>query len=143
MHTQLKTNHALAKAVAHWKYVSPILVFPKNSQDYDSLVARLGELLDIVGDNENHPLIGLIDILTNLITAYEKTYIKPPKTKNAGVKALKFLMEAHNLRQADLSEIASQGVISEILNGKRALNIRQITLLSKYFNVDPATFIDE
>ena len=52
-------------------------------------------------------------------------------------------MEEHGLHQADFPEIASQGVMSEILNGKRQLNVRQIKALSKRFNVDPATFIDE
>ncbi len=30
-----------------------------------------------------------------------------------------YLMEEHGLRQSDLPEIGSQGVVSEILNGKR------------------------
>jgi len=33
------------------------------------------------------------------------------------------------------------GVISEILRGKRELNIRQIRALSRHFHVSPAVFI--
>jgi len=51
------------------------------------------------------------------------------------------LMEEHCLKQSDLSEIGSQGVISEILSGKRQLNVRQIKILSKLFKVSPAVFI--
>jgi HTH-type transcriptional regulator/antitoxin HigA len=50
-------------------------------------------------------------------------------------------MEEHGLKQLDLSEIGSQGVVSEILSGKRQLNIRQIKILSKRFKVSPAVFI--
>ncbi|MEO1801157.1 MAG: transcriptional regulator, partial [Cyanobacteria bacterium J06629_2] len=42
----------------------------------------------------------------------------------------------------DLSEIGSQGVVSEILSGKRKLNVRQIQLLAERFHVSPATFFD-
>jgi HTH-type transcriptional regulator/antitoxin HigA len=50
-------------------------------------------------------------------------------------------MEEHGLTQADLSEIGSQGVVSEILHGKRELNTRQIKELSKRFGVSPAVFL--
>jgi HTH-type transcriptional regulator / antitoxin HigA len=50
-------------------------------------------------------------------------------------------MEEHGLKQADLPEIGSQGVLSEILSGKRQLNARQIKLLSKRFKVSTAVFI--
>ena len=50
-------------------------------------------------------------------------------------------MEQHHLKQADLSEIGSQGVISEILAGKRSLNIRQVQALSKRFAVSADTFL--
>jgi hypothetical protein len=45
------------------------------------------------------------------------------------------------LQQADLPEVGSQSVVSEILNGKRDLNVRQIRALVKRFHVSPAVFI--
>jgi HTH-type transcriptional regulator/antitoxin HigA len=36
---------------------------------------------------------------------------------------------------------AYEGVVSEILNGKRELNVRQIRALAKRFHVSPAVFI--
>ena len=51
-------------------------------------------------------------------------------------------MESHKLNQSNLHEIGSQGVVSEILNGMRELNLRQIKMLAKFFKVTPATFID-
>ena len=51
-------------------------------------------------------------------------------------------MQAHGLSQADLPEIGSQGVVCEILQGKRKLNLRQIRCLAKRFDVTLATFVD-
>jgi len=50
-------------------------------------------------------------------------------------------MQEHRLRQSDLPEIGSQGVVSEVLAGKRELNARQIKRLAKRFGVSPAVFI--
>jgi HTH-type transcriptional regulator / antitoxin HigA len=137
----LKTNHILTEATKHWKYIAPVLAYPKNEAEYNQLVNRLDKLLDIVGDDEKHPLIGLVDVLSHVIASYENSQITMKKSK--GINALKALMEAHHLNQSDLPHVASQGVMSELLNEKRSLNLRQITLLAKYFNVDPSTFIDE
>ncbi len=54
---------------------------------------------------------------------------------------LSFLISEHGLKQADLPEIRSQGVVSEVLSGKRKLNLRQIQLLSERFNLSPVVFI--
>ena len=51
------------------------------------------------------------------------------------------LMDGHNLTQSDLPEVGSQGVISEIIRGKRELNVRQIRALAKRFKVSPSVFI--
>ena len=50
-------------------------------------------------------------------------------------------MEEHGLTQSDLAEIGSQGVVSEILSGKRELNVRQIRALAERFHVSPAVFV--
>jgi len=61
--------------------------------------------------------------------------------ETTGIEALKFLMEQHGLKQGDLEEIGSQGVVSEILTVKRELNVRQVRALSKRFGVSTATFL--
>ena len=53
----------------------------------------------------------------------------------SGVDVLRYLMEEHDLRQSDLPEVGSQGVVSEILGGKRELNVRQIRALAERFGV--------
>ncbi len=60
---------------------------------------------------------------------------------SSGVDTLHFFMEEYGLTQSDLPEVGSQGVVSEILSGKRELNVRQIRVLAKRFHVSPAVFI--
>ena len=48
---------------------------------------------------------------------------------------LAYLTTEDRLRQSDLPEIGSQGVVSEVLAGKRALNLRQVKALAKRFAV--------
>lgn len=106
---------------------------------YQQMVAMLEALLDATAGNEAHPAMGLVDVVGDLIEDYEAEHHRLPKV--TGVEALKFLMEQHALKQSDLSEIGSQGVVSEILTGKRDLNIRQVRALSKRFGVSAATFV--
>ncbi|MBL8080239.1 MAG: helix-turn-helix domain-containing protein [Anaerolineales bacterium] len=54
---------------------------------------------------------------------------------------LRFLMDEHGLSQSDLPEVGSQGVVSEILNGRRELNVRQIRSLAERFKVSSAVFV--
>ena len=45
------------------------------------------------------------------------------------------LQEQHELRQSELPEVGSQGVVSQVLSGKRQLNARQIAALRRRFGV--------
>ena len=111
----------------------------RNAQHYQRMAAILEALLDEAGGNEKHPAMGLVDIVGDLIEDYEAAHHPLPDV--TGVQALKFLMAQHGLKQSDLREIGSQGVVSEILTGKRDLNIRQIRALSERFGVSAATFV--
>lgn len=122
----------------HWANIAPLLTI-RNEREYNAAVKRLNELLDEIGDDEKHPLYGLLDTLGTLIQIYEEEHYPIPDT--TGVDVLRFLMEEHSLNQSDLSEIGSQGVVSEILNGKRELNVRQIRFLAEKFKVSSAVFL--
>lgn len=123
---------------AHWATIGPILSI-RNEREYDLAVRRLNQLLDEIGINERHSLYGLLDTLGTLIHAYEETHFPVPEC--SGADMLRCFMEEHGLAQSDLPEVGSQSVVSEILNGKRELNIRQIRALAKRFHVSPAVFI--
>ena len=51
------------------------------------------------------------------------------------------LMLEHGLKQSNLTEIGSQGVLSEILPGKYQINVRQTIMLTRCFTISPAVFI--
>ena len=59
------------------------------------------------------------------------------------IDTLQYLIDEHDLTQSDLPEIGSQGVVSEVLRGKRQLNLRQIEKLAARFHVSPAAFLPE
>lgn len=121
-----------------WTQVSALLKI-QDEQDYDLARERLNSLIDEVGTDERHPLYSLLDTLGAVVHAWEEQHYPMPEL--GGVDALRFLMEEHALTQADLPEVGSQGVVSEILGGKRTLNVRQIRALSKRFGVSPAVFV--
>ena len=122
----------------HWTNIAPLLTI-RNEREYNTAVKRLNELLDEIGTNEKHPLYSLLDTLATLIHAYEEEHYPMPASTGADV--LRFLMDEHGLTQSDLPEVGSQGVVSEILNGKRELNVRQIRVLAERFRVSTAVFV--
>jgi HTH-type transcriptional regulator/antitoxin HigA len=122
----------------HWTNIAPLLTI-RNEREYSAAVKRLNELLDEIGDNEKHPLYSLMDTLGTLVHDYEEEHYPIPDV--SGMEVLRFLMEEHGLTQSDLPEVGSQGVVSEILNGKRELNIRPVRLLAQKFKVSSAVFV--
>jgi HTH-type transcriptional regulator / antitoxin HigA len=123
---------------AHWANIRSVLTI-ENEREYEVAVARLNHLLDQVGTNEDHPLYGLLGTLGILIHSFEEQHYHLPEA--TGVEMLRFFMEEFGLTQSDIPEIGSQGVVSEVLNGKRQLNVRQIHSLARRFHVSPAVFI--
>lgn len=130
----------LEKVKSVWPQVKSVLSVPSSTREYDKLRRVMDDLVDEVGENENHRLSPLLDTIGSLLEVYEEEQF--PFEKLSGVDLLKELMKERSLTQSDLGEVASQGVLSEILHKKRALNLRQIKLLAKRFNVSPAVFID-
>lgn len=111
-----------------------------SDRHYRAMVKFMNELLDDVGDLESHPLAGLLDVVTTFVQDYEERNVQLPDVKPAAM--LRFLMQQHNLRQADLAEFfGAQSNVSEILSGKREINARQARALAKRFKVSPAAFI--
>ena len=126
-------------AAEHWQFVSPLLRKPKNEADYDALVIALDELLDLIGEDESNPLMSLVDILSDWIEAYDHEHRPMPLA--SGVDVLRAMMREQGLNQSDLPGVGTQSVVSEILSGKRQLNVRQIRWLAERFGVSVETFI--
>lgn len=111
----------------------------RTKKEYLRAVEMLDAILDEMGDDEKHPMAELADALGVFIERYEAEHVPPPVANPSAT--LRFLMQQHGLRQSDLPEIGSQGVVSEVLAGKRKLNTRQVKRLAKRFGVSPAAFI--
>lgn len=135
----IRETDELEEAIKHWPTVSKIISTLHTEDDYQNAIKFLDRLIDQVQEKSNSTIESLIDTLGTLIKDYEERNIKEPNDDPIG--NLKYLMKEHNLRQHDLAEIGSQGIVSEVLNGKRQLNIRQLKLLSKRFHVSPLVFL--
>ncbi len=124
-----------------WPQIKNIFSVPHTETEYNNLVSMLDNLIDEVGENEEHPLSSLMESLGNLIETYEDKNI--PTLSSNPIESLRYLVKEHKLKQSELPEIGSQGVVSEILKGTRNLNIRQIKNLSSKFNISPLVFIQD
>jgi HTH-type transcriptional regulator/antitoxin HigA len=111
----------------------------KSKAEYEKMVSLLNNLIDIVGSNEGHPLADLMEIVGDLIARYESVAFPVRDVEPSQVLA--YLMQEHSLKQKDLGDIVSQGVLSEILAGKRDISKGLAKSLGKHFGVSPAVFI--
>jgi len=110
-----------------------------NDADYDRMVTLMNSLLSAAGDDEDHPLSGLLDLVGDLVSKYEQENhaIEPVEPKDA----LRFLMEARGLKQEGLSAIVPQSNLSAILAGKRKISASLAGKLGKFFGISPAVFV--
>src|SRR5690242_14764332 len=124
------------------KQVSPLIkkILPviRSAEDYQAAVVVLDTLMLEVRGDDNHELARYLHILGTIISEYEKAHF--PIEDTDPVEVIKYLMEEHELTQSQLPEIGNQAKVSEILNGHRKLNTRQIEALSVRFKVSPAAF---
>jgi HTH-type transcriptional regulator / antitoxin HigA len=111
----------------------------RTEAEYDRAVSALDEMLGEIRQDEAHPLADLAETVAFAIEAYEDRHVRIPDA--SGPPLIRSLMEEHGLTQSDIPEIGSQGVVSEVLSGKRDLNVRQIAQLAARFGVSPAVFI--
>jgi len=132
---------AIAPAWSAFQRALPIKIGAiHNEAEYDSVVSFMNSLLDVVGDNEEHELADLLDLVAQLVEDYEGTRHTPPDASPHQV--LRFLMDHHGLKQTDLAaEIGGQSVVSDILNGKRQINARQAKALAARFGVSAGIFL--
>lgn len=101
---------------------------------YAQALAFVEQVFDEVALDPSHPLGGLVDLLADRIREYEARMHPWPDTSTPAT-VLASLMEEHGLRQCDLPEVGAQSVVSAVLAGKRALNLRQVKALARRFSV--------
>lgn len=106
---------------------------------YNQMIALMNSLLDVVGDDEDHELSGLLELLGDVVSKYEREHY--PIEAAAPKDSLRFLMEARGLNQDDLSAIVPQSNLSAILAGKRKISATLAGKLGKFFGTSPALFV--
>ena len=122
----------------HWHVVQPLFLI-RNEKEYDKAVTVLNELIDEVGTDEKHSLYGLLDTLGTVIHAYEDKHYPIPEC--SGVEMLQFLMEEHQLKPSDLTELGTPDTVLAILEGESDLTVKHIHALAVRFQVAPAVFV--
>jgi HTH-type transcriptional regulator/antitoxin HigA len=65
----------LEQVTKAWPPVSRAVRVPRTEADYHDLVELLDRLMDEVGEDENHPLASLMDVLGVLIEKYEDEHV--------------------------------------------------------------------
>jgi HTH-type transcriptional regulator/antitoxin HigA len=132
-------SEVLEKTTLRWESVEEFLSVPHT--EYDKAIILLNQLIDVVGEDEKHPLAGLMETLGALIEIYENKHYPIPEV--SGIEILTYLMEEHDLKSSDLYEIGTEHEVLDILNGKRDLTIHQISALSNRFHVTPKIFLQQ
>lgn len=83
----------------------------------------------------------LFELLANLMEDYEEKNL-PELKKSTPLETLKFLINENDLKQTDLIDVfATQSIVSEILTGKRKINLSQAKKLADRFKVAVEIFI--
>lgn len=95
---------------------------------------RLGESISSAQER-------LLKLLVNLIESFETQHYQ---TKSATpLEILTELVNDRGLKQKDLLLVfGSQGVVSEVLSGKRGISKAQATALGEFFKVSASVFFD-
>jgi HTH-type transcriptional regulator/antitoxin HigA len=128
----------LENTINYWPFVAQVLSIPQTKADYQRTVTLLDELLNIVGNDESHNLINLIDTLSLLVESYENKHY--PITEVSAKEVLQSIMQEHGLQENDFPEIGNQHQVLGILNGEQELNTQQISALSTRFHVSHNVF---
>lgn len=68
-------NLDVQRAANAWSSLSGDVFVPHSEAEYNRIVALLDHLIDEVGEDENHPLASLMEVLSVLIEKYEAEHV--------------------------------------------------------------------
>ncbi len=108
----------------------------KTDEEYNHAVSRIYELIhsdskDIEPGTEKGDEL---EILSILVERYENDHF--PVEAPDPVEAIRFRMEQMNLKQKDIAPLfGGETRVSEVLNGKRSLTLKMITMLNRYLGI--------
>src|SRR5690554_42519 len=108
----------------------------KTDQEYNDACARIYNLINSTDNaiEPDSPEGEEIELLSLLVEKYEQEHY--PIEAPSPVEAIKFRMEQMNLKQSDIAPLfGGKTRVSEVLNGKRPLTLKMITLLNRYLGI--------
>ena len=116
---------------------APVVIY--GDAEYERTMAESEKLLRKRNNLSPEEML-LLDLLSTLVGRYEDETEDFPASPPH--RALQFLLEQNDLRQADLVHIfGSRGRVSEVVNGKRTISKAQAKALGDFFKVAPDLFI--
>lgn len=65
----------LDRTITAWTLIAETVFVPRTEQEYERLVELLDTLIDLVGEDENHPLASMMEVIGVLIENYEAEHI--------------------------------------------------------------------
>ena len=112
----------------------------RTEEEYGTALTRMSELLDILSppegqiEDENHPARIELELLSDLIEAYENEHypIGPPSP----VGAIEFNLDRLGLTERDLIPIIGSRLnVKEVLTGKREITAPMARALGKLLDI--------
>lgn len=135
--------HRIEQGLSHIVEEANFILNIDNKIEHEKALELMDQLIEDFDKYE-----ALIELLSISIERYENSanefleFNQRLSEMNSGVSALAVLMDQHNLNTTDFEhEIGGKSLVSMILNGKRALNLKHIRKLSERFHVAPQLFI--
>ena len=75
MERMIVQNLDVKRAENAWSSLSGAVFVPHTEADYNRIVALLDRLIDEVGEDENHPLASLMEVLSVLVERFEAEHV--------------------------------------------------------------------
>lgn len=108
----------------------------KTDQEYNEACARIYSLIHS-SENPIEPESAEgeeLELISMLVEKYENEYY--PTVAPDPIEAIRFRMEQMNLKQTDIAPLfGGKTRVSEVLNGKRPLTLKMISLLHEYLGI--------
>ena len=110
----------------------------KDDEDLQGRMALIDELYSHA-DSEEHAAARFAELVADRVYEYETETVLIPQSSQS--EALAFLISDRGVKQKDLSDIATQSAVSEILNNKRKMTVSQIRGFADFFKVPVEFFM--
>ena len=110
----------------------------KDDEDLQGRMALIDELYSHA-DSEEHAAARFAELVADRVYEYETETVLIPLSSQS--EALAFLISDRGVKQKDLSDIATQSAVSEILNNKRKMTVSQIRGFADFFKVPVEFFM--